>query len=121
MRLKRALSTLAFCAVGFHAHAEPLPQQDYDRQIQHYTQLIQKTKAILDEPDSAADADTQSQAFCDRLNAYQQIARLSQENLKLDLAPMMLKISQAYLEKQQQSLSSSGMTAGVFCAGKIKP
>ena len=120
MRLKRALSTLAFCAVGFHAHAEPLPQQDYDRQIQHYTQLIQKTKAILDEPDSAADADAQSQAFCDRLNAYQQIVKLSQENLKLDLAPMMLKISQAYLEKQQQSLSSSGMTAGVFCAGKIK-
>ena len=50
----------------------------------------------------------------------EQIAQLSKENSQLELAPMMLMVAQTYLNKQQKSLTKSGMSTNVFCAGKIK-
>lgn len=118
MKLKLVL-LLSVASIGF-AHAEAITQQDYDQHIEHYTQVIKQTKVILDDPDSKADAKMQSQALCDRLNAYEQIAQLSKENSQLELAPMMLMVAQTYLNKQQKSLTKSGMSTNVFCAGKIK-
>lgn len=117
--MKLNLGMLLFCAMNF-AHGETLTQQSYDQQIKHYTEIIQQTKSILDEPNSKADAKMQSQAFCDRLDAYEQIAKLSRENANLELASIMLMASESYLNRQQDSLSGSGMTSAVFCAGKIK-
>ena len=119
MKLKR--SVFLFCSVMISfSHAEVLTQTDYDQQIQHHMQIIQQTKAVLDEPNSKADANQQSQAFCDRLNAYEQIAKLSKDNANLEMASIMLMASQSFLDKQKARLGGSGMTAEVFCAGKIK-
>lgn len=120
MKLKLAF-TFSLCLTGIRlAHAEVLTQQDYDQKVEQHRQVIQQTKVILDDPESKADAKTQSQALCDRLNAYEQIAQLSQDNPTLDLAPMMLMVARTYLDKQQKSLTKSGMTSGAFCAGKLK-
>ncbi len=117
------LSVLAFAVfstiwIWQPAKAETLTQQAYDAKIQQYTDIVNQTKSILEEHSAQADGAVQSQAFCDRLNAYEQIAKLSQENIQLELAPVMLMAAQRYLDRQQASLTKSGMTSAVFCAGK---
>ena len=108
--MKLKLAGCLLCTASL-SHAEVLTQQAYD-------QKIQQTKAILDQPDRQADAKQQSQALCERLNAYEQIASLSKENLSLEMASVMLMASQNFLDRQKSSLGDSGMTASGFCAGK---
>lgn len=115
MKLKLAGCLLYTASLS---HAEVLTQQAYDQKIQQHMQIIQQTKAILDQPDRQADAKQQSQALCERLNAYEQIASLSKENLSLEMASVMLMASQNFLDRQKSSLGDSGMTASGFCAGK---
>ncbi|WP_445115932.1 hypothetical protein [Acinetobacter sp. WZC-1] len=112
------------------AYAEKLTQQQYDDIMETYTDQVNRSKKILDHPAGQADAvrkdavhtdsETQKQAFCSRMQAYHQIAAISQQNAELDTAQMMLMIAQNYLEKQNQRLNDSGMTEQVFCAG-LKP
>ena len=115
MKLKLAGCLLFIAGLS---HAEVLTQQAYDQKIQQHMQVIQHTKAILDQPDSQADAKQQSQALCERLSAYEQIALLSKENPSLEMASVMLMASQNFLDRQKASLGDAGMTASVFCAGK---
>lgn len=117
--MKLKLGALIFCMMSL-ARAETLTQQQYDQQIQHHTEVIKQTKAVLDVPGSKADAEQQSQALCDRLNAYEQIAQLSKDNPELELSSIRLVASELYLNQQKASLGNAGMSIAVFCSGKIK-
>ena len=98
---------------------QQLTQNEYNQRIQSYTDQVNATKAILDEPDSKANAAEQRKAFCSRLEAYQGILTISNENIQLDTANIMSKIAINFLDRQNQSLEESGMTSQVFCGSKV--
>ena len=102
-------------AVTISPVIKKMTQAEYDQQIQKYTDQVNATKKILDNPDTQNDAKAQKQAFCSRIFAYQSIAQISQQNITLDLAPAMLMVANSFLERQKQSLTNSGMTEQVFC------
>ena len=98
--------------------AQRLSQSAYDQFISAQTKIVNETKYILDEDDQKADAQTQRQAFCKRLKAYQDIQKVSEENSSLDMAPTMVMVAKSFLERQDQSLTQSGMTTNVFCKNR---
>lgn len=95
---------------------QKLSQTQYDQRLQQYTVQINETKKVLDDPSAKSDAATQKHAFCTRLKVYQQIADMSQANIKLGGANIMLMAANSFLERQKQSFTDSGMTEQVFCA-----
>ena len=97
-----------------------LTQAEYNAQIHTYTEQINSTKAILDDPTSTATGQQQTQAFCLRLNAYRQILEISQQNSALEMANLMRVASQHYLLQQQQSMQSSGLNESAFCSSPTK-
>ena len=99
---------------------QKLTQDEYNKKIQEYTDQVNATKLILDEPNSTTDAKQQKEAFCSRLEAYQKISMISKENIQLDTANMMFIIANNFLVRQKQSLEASGMTSDVFCSVKVK-
>ncbi|ATO20577.1 hypothetical protein BS636_13310 [Acinetobacter sp. LoGeW2-3] len=104
--------------ISNYAVAETMTQEQYDQFIAEQTSVVNKTKAILDEPHTAQDKpsiSTEHQALCDRIQAYQNILKASQENSQLNMASMMAMIAQTYLDRQNQSMNSSGMNLTVFC------
>ncbi|WP_180138312.1 hypothetical protein [Acinetobacter sp. YH12043] len=100
------------------AFAEKLSQADYDQFIAAQTKIVNETKHILDEPDQNADAQSQRQAFCQRLTAYEEIQKVSEENQELNMAPTMAMIAKNFLDRQAQSMNNSGMTTAVFCKSR---
>ena len=99
---------------------QKLTQDEYNRKIQEYTDQVNATKLILDEPNTITNSKQQKQAFCSRLEAYQKISMISKENIQLDTANMMFVIANNFLERQKQSLEASGMTKEVFCSSNAK-
>lgn len=97
-----------------------LTQEQYNQRIQQYTNQVNATKPILDDENVKIDATEQGKAFCSRIDAYQEIAKLSQDNIGLETANMMLMIAENFLDRQRQSIEQSGMTLDVFCAKKAK-
>ncbi|MCL6238809.1 MULTISPECIES: hypothetical protein [Acinetobacter] len=106
----------AACANVNEAVTPQLTQTEYNAQIKAYTEQINSTKAILDDPASTATVQQQTQAFCLRLNAYRQILEISQQNSALEMANLMRVASQHYLQQQQQSMQSSGLNESAFCS-----
>lgn len=102
-----------FCNAETH---QKLMQSEYDQKIDQYTAQVNASKKFLDEPNSQVDANLQKQAFCSRLDAYQQIEKISKNNIELENANIMLMIANHFLQNQRQSLHDSGMTEKVFCA-----
>ena len=99
---------------------QKLTQDEYNKKIQEYTDQVNATKLILDEPNSVTDTKQQKEAFCSRLEAYQKISMISKENIQLETANMMFVIANNFLDRQKQSLEASGMTSEVFCSVKVK-
>lgn len=66
------------------AFAEKLSQADYDQFIAMQTKIVNETKHILDDLDQNADAQSQRQAFCQRLTTYEEIQKVSEENHELN-------------------------------------
>ena len=93
-----------------------LTQVEYNQLIQQYTNQVNETKKILDEPEAHSNVTMQKQAFCSRIEAYEHIANLSKENTELETANIMFTIAHNFLERQKQTFIDSGMTAQVFCA-----
>ena len=85
--------------------------------LNQYTQIVNDSKKILDDPASQATAEQQKQAFCARYHAYKNIAEISEHNPNLYPAPVMLMVAKRYLAQQHNSFTASGMTEQVFCAG----
>lgn len=100
------------------AFAEKLSQADYDQFIAMQTKIVNETKHILDDPDQNADAQSQRQAFCQRLTAYEEIQKVSEENHELNMASTMAMIAKSFLDRQAQSMNNSGMTTAVFCKSR---
>ncbi|OBX27891.1 hypothetical protein [Acinetobacter gandensis] len=93
-----------------------LSQTDFDHQIELYTAQINETKLILDVEDSTVSPEQQTKAFCTRLNAYQRILEISQENAALNMAGIMQTVAERYLQQQQESMQSSGLNESAFCS-----
>ncbi|MFV5490169.1 hypothetical protein [Acinetobacter sp. ASP199] len=106
-----------------YAVAETMTQEQYDQYIAEQTSIVNETKAILDKPHTESgkpSISTERQALCDRIQAYQNILKASQENSQLNMASMMTMVAQNYLDRQNQSMNSSGMTTGVFCKSRAE-
>ncbi|GAA5557531.1 hypothetical protein Asch01_02271 [Acinetobacter schindleri] len=106
-----------------YAVAETMTQEQFDQYIAEQTRVVNESKAILDEPHTASDRpniSTERQVLCDRIQAYQNILKASQENSQLNMASMMAMVAQNYLDRQNKSMNSSGMTTGVFCKSRAE-
>lgn len=115
-----AILSILLLTVGNPTFAEQviqkLTQDEYNQRIQNYTAQVNATKQVLDDEIMGnQDADQQRKAFCSRLEAYQGIAQISQENLQLDTANMMLMIANDFLDRQKQSMQISGVALEKFC------
>lgn len=88
----------------------------FDLKLQEYIDVVNQTKMVLDNPKATPSALEQKQALCKRIQAYKNIAKLSQENLELDSAPIMNRVSQNFLDRQEKSFNASAMSEQVFCA-----
>lgn len=122
--MKKTLLAILMIFGSVYSYADQitqkLTQDEYNNKIQEYTDQVNATKLILDEPNSTTDAKQQKEAFCSRLAAYQKISMISKENIQLDTANMMFIIANNFLDRQKQSLEASGMTSDVFCSVKVK-
>ncbi|WP_288499237.1 hypothetical protein [uncultured Acinetobacter sp.] len=122
MKHKFILQLLVMTGIGLMTsvfakdQTQKLTQDEYNQRIQNYTAQVNATKQILDdEIMENQDADQQRKAFCSRLEAYQGISQISQENLQLDTANMMLMIANDFLDRQKQSMQISGVALEKFC------
>ena len=73
-----------------------LTQTQYQYLLNQYTQIVNDSKKILDDPTSQATAEQQKQAFCARYHAYKNIAEISEHNPSLYPAPVMLMVARRY-------------------------
>lgn len=122
MKHKFILQLLVMIFIGLMSSAfaenkqQKLTQDEYNQRIQTYTAQVNATKQILDdEVTEEQDPNQQRKAFCSRLEAYRGIAQISQENLQLDTANMMLMIANDFLDRQKQSMQVSGAVLEKFC------
>ncbi|WP_151961148.1 hypothetical protein [Acinetobacter bereziniae] len=122
MKHKFILQLLVMTGIGLMTsvfakdQTQKLTQDEYNQRIQNYTAQVNATKQILDDEIMGnQDADQQRKAFCSRLEAYQGNAQISQENLQLDTANMMLMIANDFLDRQKQSMQISGVALEKFC------
>ncbi|ELW77663.1 MULTISPECIES: hypothetical protein [Acinetobacter] len=122
MKHKFILQLLVMTGIGLMTsvfakdQTQKLTQDEYNQRIQNYIAQVNATKQILDDEIMGnQDADQQRKAFCSRLEAYQGIAQISQENLQLDTANMMLMIANDFLDRQKQSMQISGVALEKFC------
>ena len=92
-----------------------LTQQQFDQKLDEYTKIVNESKKVLDGEQKDPDAEVQKKAFCGRLDAYENILRLSKENPQLEGAYLMGVIAERYLSRQKQSMNSAGMTDRFFC------
>jgi len=120
LNLLFSISLLAGVVLPSVAYAAdmPLTQSAYDQKIQYYTDIINQSKRVLDDPSSTADSESKSKSFCARIDAYMQIEKLSKDNIQLDMAPLMHLAAQNFLERQQKSLNISGMNTEFMCSAK---
>ena len=110
-----ALFLATFIAMPTYAETAKLTQAQYDQKIAEYTATVNATKTVLDAKDNQATATEMKTAFCQRMDAYHQIAALSEANLELSTASVMLMVANRYLDQQQKSLNSAGMNESAFC------
>lgn len=122
MKHKFILQLLVMTGIGLMTsvfakdQTQKLTQDEYNQRIQNYTAQVNATKQILDDEIMGnQDPDQQRKAFCSCLEAYQGIAQISQENLQLDTANMMLMIANDFLDRQKQSMQISGVALEKFC------
>lgn len=108
--------SLLFSLCSKLCYAEtPLTQAQYDQKIAEYTTTVNATKKILETQDQHVTSAQMKTAFCERMQAYHDIAELSTANLRLNTAPIMLMVANRYIEQQQKSLTDAGMNERVFC------
>ena len=122
--MNKTILGLCGFVLSLQCFAEPnlvkMSQEQFNQSIQKYTDQVNATKHILDEENAQIEPKEQSKAFCSRLNAYQNIARISKGNLELDTAKMMLIIANNFLDRQKQSLEQSGISLDTFCTNKAE-
>ena len=101
------------------AWAMALTQAEYNQQLAIQTKIVNQSKLVLEGENATQDVQRQKKAFCERLNAYREIARISDENPELDQAYLMGIIAHRYLDQQKQSMGGNGITEQYFCGTKV--
>lgn len=101
--------------VSANAANQDLSEADFNQQIQQYIDIVNHTKTVLDDADALASAEVQQHSLCQRIHAYQDIVKLSNEYPKFENAMMMKLAAQSYLERQKVSLQNSGLNEDAIC------
>ncbi len=78
------LSLSLFLATLSYAETTKLTQEQYDQKMAEYTATVNSTKTVLDAKDNPATATEMKTAFCQRMDAYHQIAALSNDCVKIN-------------------------------------
>lgn len=112
------LSILMCCSLPTWANTAH-QNHAFDLKLKEYIDVVNQTKMVLDDPRATPSALEQRQALCLRIQAYKNIAKLSQDNLDLDSARLMNRVAQVFLERQEKSFNASAMSEQVFCANPI--
>lgn len=107
--LSLSLFLSSFLSALSYAETTKLTQAQYDQKMAEYTATVNSTKTVLDAKDNPATATEMKTAFCQRMDAYHQIAALSKANIELSTASVMLMVANRYLEQQEKSLTDAGM------------
>lgn len=118
MKLYIKFHFIAISCFASMVYAEQLTQEKYDILLNEYMIIIQNSKAILEDDTIQATEKEKNKVFCERIDAYEQIKKISEENKHLDNASNMWIASNFYLERQKKSLQLSGFSDVGFC--KIK-
>ena len=115
MLLSLSLFLSSFLSTLSYAEITKLTQGQYDQKMAEYTATVNSTKTVLDAKDNPATATEMKTAFCQRMDAYHQIAALSKANIELSTASVMLMVANRYLDQQENSLTDAGMNESAFC------
>ena len=107
--LSLSLFLSSFLSTLSYAEITKLTQAQYDKKMAEYTATVNSTKTVLDAKDNPATVTEMKTAFCQRMDAYHQIAALSKANIELSTASVMLMVANRYLEQQEKSLTDAGM------------
>lgn len=113
--LSLSLFLSSFLSTLSYAETTKLTQAQYDQKMAEYTATVNSTKTVLDAKDNPATATEMKTAFCQRMDAYHQIAALSKANIELTTASVMLMVANRYLDQQEKSLTDAGMNESAFC------
>lgn len=113
--LSLSLFLSSFLSTLSYAETTKLTQAQYDQKMAEYTATVNSTKTVLDAKDNSATAIEMKTAFCQRMDAYHQIAALSKANIELSTASVMLMVANRYLDQQEKSLTDAGMNESAFC------
>lgn len=113
MLLSLSLFLSSFLSTLSYAETTKLTQAQYDQKMAEYTATVNSTKTVLDAKDNPATE--MKTAFCQRMDAYHQIAALSKANIELSTASVMLMVANRYLDQQEKSLTDAGMNESAFC------
>lgn len=92
------------------------PTSNYVQRLDEYMDIIQRSKKLLDDPETQATPKQQQQALCERLKAYRDIVKLTEIYPEEESAPSMRMAAKMYLTQQQQSLEKTGMNQENYCA-----
>ena len=121
--LRKIGYTVVMCIVQtfFSAYAaeERISFEAFNQQLQSYIDTVNQTKLILDGETSTADAKTQQQALCQRIQAYQDIVKLTQSYPEFENALLMKMLAERYLAKQQASFTETGWNQSHFCPRSV--
>lgn len=113
--LSLSLFLSSFLSTLSYAETTKLTQAQYDQKMAEYTATVNSTKTVLDAKDNPATATEMKTAFCQRMDAYHQIAALSKANIELSTASVMLMVANRYLDQQEKSLTDAGLNESAFC------
>lgn len=118
MKLYFKFLIIVFSFFASFTYAEKLTQEKYDFLLNEYMTIIQNSKAILDDDMSQATSKEKSKVFCERIKAYENIKKISEQNKQLENASNMWIASNYYLDRQNKSLQLSGISESTFCKTK---
>ena len=113
--LSLSLFLSSFLSALSYAETTKLTQAQYDQKMAEYTATVNSTKTVLDAKDNPATATEMKTAFCQRMDAYHQIAALSKANIELSSASVTLMVAHRYLDQQEKSLTDAEMNESAFC------
>ncbi|NHC05102.1 hypothetical protein G9F31_15355 [Acinetobacter sp. 187] len=92
-----------------------LSEHELHQKLQGYIDRVNQTKAVLDDAVIEPSVKEQQQALCQRIDAYQNIVKLSNEYPEFESASVMKIAALHYLKRQKESFDGSALNQKAFC------
>ena len=100
----------------FAQQALDLSEAEFNQNLQIQIDIVNQTKSILDDPNLSSSLKEQGKALCQRIQAYQKVAALSEDYPQFETSSFYQMVAKRYLAQQKQSFEASGMNISSFCS-----